>query len=72
MLAGNPGSSGVGTEPVPIVPPPEPCVSSTCPPAPAGGQVEDTQGSGGGTIGTGSVPTPDEPGFSANNQGPMQ
>ena len=42
------------------------------PPAPAGGQVEDTQGSGGGTIGTGSVPTPDEPGFSANNQGPMQ
>ena len=42
------------------------------PPAPAGGQVEDTQGSGGGTIGTGSVPTPDEPGFPANNQGPMQ
>ena len=33
------------------------------PPAPAGGQVEDTQGSGGGTIGTGSVPTPQEDGF---------
>ena len=41
------------------------------PPAPAGGQVEDTQGSGGGTIGTGSVPTPQEPGFTGN-QGPIQ
>ena len=41
------------------------------PPAPAGGQVQDTQGSGGGTIGTGSVPTPDEPGFAAN-QGTIQ
>jgi hypothetical protein len=41
------------------------------PPAPAGGQVEDTQGTGGGTIGTGSVPTPDEPGFTAN-QGTIQ
>ena len=41
------------------------------PPAPAGGQVEDTQGSGGGTIGTGSVPTPQEPGFTGNT-GPMQ
>ena len=33
---------------------------------PAGAQATDTQGSGGGTIGTGSVPTPGEPGFSAN------
>jgi hypothetical protein len=41
------------------------------PPAPAGGQVEDTQGSGGGTIGTGSVPTPEEEGFTGN-QGPIQ
>jgi hypothetical protein len=38
---------------------------------PAGAQVQDTQGSGGGTIGTGSVPTPGEQGFSAN-KGPMQ
>jgi hypothetical protein len=41
------------------------------PQAPTGGQVQDTQGSGGATIGTGSVPTPDEPGFSAN-QGTVQ
>ena len=40
------------------------------PPAPPGGQVEDTQGSGGGTIGTGSVPTPQEPGFTG--EGTMQ
>ena len=40
-------------------------------PVPAGGQVQDTQGTGGGTIGTGSVPTPDEPGFTAN-QGTIQ
>jgi len=33
---------------------------------PAGAQAGDTQGSGGGNIGTGSVPTPGEPGFSAN------
>ena len=37
------------------------------PPAgPAGAQAGDTQGSGGGNIGTGSVPTPGEPGFTAN------
>ena len=36
------------------------------PAAPAGAQAADTQGSGGGTIGTGSVPTPGEQGFSAN------
>ena len=34
--------------------------------APAGAQVQDTQGSGGGQVGTGSAPTPGEPGFSAN------
>ena len=39
--------------------------------APAGVQAQDTQGSGGGNIGTGSVPQPQEPGFSAN-KGPMQ
>ena len=37
------------------------------PPAgPPGAQAGDTQGGGGGNIGTGSVPTPGEPGFSAN------
>jgi len=41
--------------------------------APAGAQAQDTQGSGGGTIGTGSVPQPGEQGFSANTGGgPMQ
>jgi len=39
--------------------------------APAGAQVQDTQGSGGGTIGTGTAPTPGEQGFSANT-GPVQ
>ena len=34
--------------------------------APAGAQVQDTQGSGGGTIGTGTVPQPGEQGFSGN------
>ena len=37
---------------------------------PVGGNVQDTQGSGGGNIGTGSVPTPQEPGFTG--QGTMQ
>ena len=36
------------------------------PAAPAGVQAQDTQGSGGGNMGTGSVPTPGEQGFSAN------
>jgi hypothetical protein len=36
------------------------------PAAPAGVQAQDTTGSGGGNIGTGSVPTPGEQGFSAN------
>jgi hypothetical protein len=40
---------------------------------PAGAQVQDTQGSGGGTIGTGTAPQPGEQGFSANTGGgPMQ
>jgi hypothetical protein len=34
--------------------------------APAGAQAQDTTGSGGGQVGTGSAPTPGEPGFSAN------
>ena len=34
--------------------------------APAGAQVRDTQGSGGGTIGSGTVPQPGEQGFSGN------
>jgi hypothetical protein len=37
--------------------------------APAGVQAQDTTGSGGGNIGTGSVPTPGEQGFSANTGG---
>ena len=52
-------------------PPPQPPQAGAPTQAPAGGQVEDTQGSGGGTIGTGSVPTPQEPGFTGN-EGPMQ
>jgi len=52
-------------------PPPPPQQPQGQPPpqgqAPVGGQVQDTQGSGGGNIGTGSVPTPDEQGFSANS-----
>jgi len=56
-------------------PPPPPQQPQGQPPqqgqAPVGGQVQDTQGSGGGNIGTGSVPTPEEDGFSAN-QGAVQ
>jgi len=52
-------------------PPPAPPPQQGQPPAPAGGQVEDTQGTGGGTIGTGTVPTPQEEGFTGN-QGPIQ
>jgi hypothetical protein len=36
--------------------------------APAGAQVQDTQGSGGGNIGTGTAPQPGEQGFSGNKQ----
>lgn len=39
---------------------------------PAGANAKDPTGAGGGTIGTGVAPTPGEPSFSANNQGPVQ
>ena len=42
------------------------------PPMPPGVQTQDTTGSGGGMIGTGSVPTPGEQGFSANTGGMPQ
>jgi hypothetical protein len=42
------------------------------PQVPAGVQVQDTQGSGGGMMGTGTAPTPGEQGFSGNTgQGDM-
>lgn len=49
-------------------PQPEPGVPQQGGPqgAPAGVQVQDTQGSGGGTIGTGTAPQPGEQGFSGN------
>jgi hypothetical protein len=48
-------------------PPPAPPPGVNAPQnAPAGAQVQDTQGSGGGTIGTGTAPQPGEQGFSAN------
>ena len=56
-------------------PPPEAPPQAAAPPGevPAGVQAQDTQGSGGGQIGTGSVPTPGEQGFSANTgQPPIQ
>ena len=33
---------------------------------PAGAQVQDTQGSGGGQVGTGTAPLPGEQGFTGN------
>lgn len=39
---------------------------------PAGAQATDTQGSGGGQMGTGSVPTPGEQGFTGNTGGGEQ
>ena len=48
-------------EPQPGVPGPPPTQG-----APAGAQVQDTSGAGGGTIGTGTAPTPGEQGFSGN------
>lgn len=42
------------------------------PQGPAGVQATDTQGSGGASMGTGSVPAPGTPGFSANTQGVPQ
>ena len=56
-------------------PPPQGAPAPPPPPpgTPAGVQAQDTQGTGGGTIGTGSVPIPGEQGFTANTgQGPMQ
>ena len=53
-------------------PPPAPPPGVNSPQnAPAGAQVQDTQGSGGGTIGTGTAPQPGEQGFSGNT-GPQQ
>ena len=40
--------------------------------APAGAQVQDTSGAGGGTIGTGTAPQPGEQGFSGNTGGEQQ
>ena len=48
-------------------PPPAPPPGVNAPQnAPVGAQVQDTQGSGGGTIGTGTAPQPGEQGFSGN------
>ena len=47
-------------------PEPQPGVPGAPQGAPAGVQVQDTQGSGGGTIGTGTAPQPGEQGFSGN------
>ena len=55
--------------------PPEPQPGAPTPPqegaqgAPAGVQVQDTSGAGGGTIGTGTAPQPGEQGFSGNTGG---
>ena len=57
--------------PPPVAPQGIPPQAQGQPPAPAGVQVEDTQGSGGATIGTGSVPTPGEQGFTGD-QGTIQ
>jgi hypothetical protein len=40
--------------------------------APAGADVTDPTGAGGGTIGVGQAPIPGEQGFSANDQGTTQ
>jgi len=59
----------------PPAPEPQPGVPPQSGPenAPAGVQVQDTQGSGGGTIGTGTAPQPGEQGFSGNTGGaPVQ
>ena len=42
----------------PVAPPTGDSPAGPSPKPPAGVQVQDTQGSGGGNIGTGSVPTP--------------
>ena len=52
-------------------PPGQPATGQPPQAGPPGVQATDTTGSGGGQIGTGSVPTPGEPGFAANT-GAMQ
>lgn len=47
-------------------PPPAPPQGGPQGQVPAGVQAQDTQGSGGGMMGTGTAPTPGEPGFSGN------
>ena len=59
--------------PPPEAPPGAPQAAAPPGEVPAGVQAQDTQGSGGGQIGTGSVPIPGEQGFSANTgQPPIQ
>lgn len=50
-------------------PQPEMAGAQAGPPAPPGVQVQDTQGTGGGNIGTGTAPTPGEQGFTGNTGG---
>ena len=56
-------------------PPPQPPQAGAPPQGqgqqPVGNDVQNTQGTGGGNIGTGSVPTPQEPGFTGGG-GAMQ
>ena len=51
---------------MPIVPPPDPVGSFGF--APAGANPNDPTGAGGGTIGTGVAPGPQEQGFTGNAQ----
>jgi len=50
--------------PAPEAPPA--ATPTEAPPAPAGGGVQDTTGAGGGTIGTGTAPLPQEEGFTGS------
>ena len=52
--------------PAPEAPPA--AAPTEAPPAPAGGGVQDTTGAGGGNIGTGIAPLPEEQGFTGNVQ----
>ena len=56
--------------PPPTPPPPQAGAPQQQGQPPVGSDVQNTQGTGGGNIGTGSVPTPQEPGFTG--QGTMQ
>jgi len=49
-----------------------PLPEEQAPPAPAGANVMDNSGSGGGTMGVGTAPIPGEQGFSANGQANTQ